>query len=363
MRIALEDEGLVVSTMELLSGRSIDELATQKIAACDLSDRNHGVDRRGSMAVESTLEMPASPGRQVLRAHFLSRICVQPPYFALEDFSVEKDLTGVELSARAPVQTWAEHEGGPISGSEAARHLAILGLCAVSLQNPTEGRVYYPIKTASMRIDTTLPRITTATLHIKAICTSFDLVGGEACATATMLGESGEVVAFLEVTYHMIGEHDFSKIFKDYKVETSGAFLPGSPDPYLAWPITPAGTGGEESSPTQVELGLVEVDMCAGHFDGYPAFPVSVMQRHVTNALTEAVCKANNWRAARVTMAAGAVITHRFAWAGKHVVLSARREGDGGANSGEEKWVCDISAEEGAVATFKMTLLVENTGV
>ena len=58
--------------------------------------------------------------------NILDRIAVCPPYFALENLSLESDNT---LAARTPVHQPMHTEAGSIAVAEIGRHLAILGSC------------------------------------------------------------------------------------------------------------------------------------------------------------------------------------------------------------------------------------------
>ena len=77
--------------------------------------------RKAGLPNQIKIDAGSSPA--AVRAHFLSRICVQPPYFALSDFAIgAQEATvnppggqnpTVSVTARAPVQTFAHHEGAP----------------------------------------------------------------------------------------------------------------------------------------------------------------------------------------------------------------------------------------------------------
>ena len=52
---------------------------------------------------------------------------------------------------------------------------------------------------------------------------------------------------------------------------------------------------------------------------------------------------------------------HGFAWEGQFVAITSKREGARAnlTDRGEETWRCEVSADGSAVATFVMTIVIE----
>ena len=75
------------------------------------------------------------------------------------------------------------------------------------------------------------------------------------------------------------------------------------------------------------EPGPVSVDACAGHFDGLPAWPVSIMARDATQLAVAVARRAHPGASVRVT--GGAAHTERFVFAGEAPVLRTEPRDEG----------------------------------
>lgn len=191
-----------------------------------------------------------------------SRICVTPPYFALRNLT--SDRPGV-ASADVPVQSPTGRQVTRINVAEAGRHLAILGLCAAAGTHPSSDRHYYLAHRGVGRmyppVDVAGGLTGTATAR---------MVGRRRAVAETVLHDAeGNLVARLDLEYLVLQVPVFRRLMG----------RPGAPDatepanPYSA--PAPLSDVAVHAGTATAKL-AVEAEMCRGHFDGYPALPVSV---------------------------------------------------------------------------------------
>lgn len=195
----------------------------------------------------------------------LSRICVQPPYFALDEMTFP--VAG-EASARIPVQSPSPE--GVISAAETMRHGAILGLCSLASAAPDDGRRYY-LATAGIG-NWDYDPTTTGQLEGRAIGTWGDKRRGTASIVLTV---GRDVVADLVVDYAVFTAAAFARFF---------SFLhdPDAPDPVGnphvdGLPLLDAVVDADQGIGSASVCALPE--QCAGHFPQYPAVPVAMLLR------------------------------------------------------------------------------------
>jgi acyl transferase domain-containing protein/NAD(P)-dependent dehydrogenase (short-subunit alcohol dehydrogenase family)/acyl carrier protein len=342
--------GVTISSIQILAGVSVAELSSRILAAA-LEGPSEAAD-----PVQSGASLPREAA--ALREHFLARICVQPPYFDLRELSCEGEW--VEAVVR-PLPPSAE-ERDVVSCAEAARHLAIVGSCAVSLRSGDAGKVYYPVLRASYPA---LPqeRASRALLledgvlkqaRVRARCTSFDRARARASAETELLDLAGNLVTKLQVEYHVIPQAEFARLFADRAQPTEEA---SGLDPYEAWgSLPPMSKQGDEFV---MELGPVAPVACLGHFVGYPALPVSIMTRYAIRLLVEAARLESGWRDAQVRVVSGLAETQSFVFAGEQATLTARRLPD----SGPETWRCEVKSADKVAASFELSVELERPRV
>lgn len=335
--------GLELSTMELLAGRSVSALALlclQRLFEHPKSD----VERLAGNGLESSPRLSGILGD--LRGFFLDRICVQPPYFSLEQVTQEGDWLRATV---APARPGLE---SPIVQqlAEAGRHMAILGSCAVRLHHPTpDGRVYYPVREARLKAwaSVTLP----PQCVVKARKTTIDIRASVATAETHLCTLDGQVLASFDVTYHIIPEAEFETLFSAHAQPTNEG---SGVDPYQYFPSPILW----DSSPGRAEmrLGPVDKERCLGHFVGYPAYPVSIMLRDIF-ATIDAAIQAEYGAGTLWNISGGSCHTLRFVFAGEAPTINAIRTATG--ISGEH-WRCELSVGTEIAAWFDMTLAVQN---
>ncbi|MFO7177217.1 MAG: SDR family NAD(P)-dependent oxidoreductase [Pseudomonadota bacterium] len=335
--------GVAVPSIELLAGGSVDELSARIVQRLLASTTNSATAEQKSDAVD-------------LEAHFLARICVSRPYFDLFDVSLDGDW----------VEAWAhpvppnETELDRVSCAEGARHLALVGSCAVSRRCPVPGKVYYPVRTAEYQPigseEAPLPRPhgveVLDKVRVRARCVEFDLRNSRAVAETELWTPDGTLLRALRVEYHVIPEQAFKSLFRRHARDTAEDT---GENPYLDPVSLPEVT--EKHGVYSVDLGRVEPSQCLGHFRGYPALPVSIMTRQATALVAEAARRRRRLgQKLRVTVLTGRAETYSFAFAGDRVTLHARclSSRDDGTRA---LFACDVRSGERRVATFELEVL------
>ncbi len=312
LRARFEEAGVQLSTMDILAGRSLAELAAA--AARDAAPL-------------------ADPG-----TGFLDRICVSPPYFDLFDVSVVGDQVVAKVH---PVGVGdGRLQRGPLGAAEAARHLAILGSCAVSLRNPAPGKTYYPVRTAVLGPEGLASVGAPGEIHLSARCSHFDGRAGEAAAETEARDGHGQLLCRFEVGYHVIPADAFVRMFEEKRQATTQ----GPDRPYDVHVPLPHQRGEGRSMVARIEQ--LRAETCAGHFDGFPAFPVSVMARHALD-LIGAVAGLDH-PGQRFRISSGRCETFRFIWAGAEVCFVASAEGSG--------YRCEVETGGQEAARFSVEL-------
>jgi acyl transferase domain-containing protein/NADPH:quinone reductase-like Zn-dependent oxidoreductase/NAD(P)-dependent dehydrogenase (short-subunit alcohol dehydrogenase family)/acyl carrier protein len=335
LQVAIEAEvGVELSTMELLAGRCLRSLA-QRVLALIAEQVDAGEGR-------ASAEPPAND-RVDVRGRLLERICVQPPYFALDEIRIAGDW----LHASADPAPAPECELGPVGVAEAARHLAILGSCAVREADPAAGRIYYPVRSAVL-LETAAECLEPLTrLRMRARCTELDRKRSVATALTEILDENERVVTRFEIGYHVIPKAQFQTLFADRARPTHEV---SGENPYTVVDPIPAATSRGDG--LVVELGPIDPRRCLGHFVGYPAYPVSIMARDAVQLVAEAIRRREGTPELQVRVVAGDAGTQRFVFAGERASVVARPvEGDSKA---DERWRVEVTTDGEVAAWFEM---------
>jgi 3-hydroxymyristoyl/3-hydroxydecanoyl-(acyl carrier protein) dehydratase len=291
-----------------------------------------------------TSHLPSQPAL-LSPADIYQRICVQAPYFALQDLEIA-DPDG-EVTAKIPVQLEPEPEATPIGVAEAGRHLAILGSCAGALAVPATGQHYYLASAARGRwlqdgaagrhdgfllgrARTKFTRRRTATAH-------------------TLLSTAAGVPLFmLDVDYTVLSAHTFARLFADarrYGVPGDSA----GEDPYRTPPpLSDIHRAGDRL----VASVAVRPELCRGHFAEYPMLPVAVATSGMTRLAGQLLAQLEDvpdlrWMALRARLRANSL-----AYAGQTVTFSARRASTLGT---EHVFHCDARVGDRLVASIDLT--------
>ena len=226
----------------------------------------------------------------------LRRICVRPPYFALSSLRFNDGI----LSATAVAERAASLEVGPMQACDISRHAAICGLSAVALGMEDDDRRFYLAQDATYTgFENTAPYGSVVSFEAAVVEQNKRQATAEITVTA-----DGRLLAQLSVTYTLMNEGSFRRLFRSKHVPTfSGLHFDRMPDP-------PVGVFSTEANKTTLMLERVPVEACAGHFEQFPAMPVAVLMGQL-GLVAGLEYGAPYWVEA-ATMSAG-----EFCWAGE----------------------------------------------
>lgn len=195
----------------------------------------------------------------------LERISVTAPYFALKNLQV--DFNDVYCSFTTELINIAEL--GPISGAEVGRHMAILGSVVLARQNPRNARHYYLATDALIKRCIFKP---SSNNQLFARARMVELNRKKGLVTGEILDQEGNVLYEVEVTYMVLVESIFERMFANHRIET---ITDTTVNPYT-----------EDSNFYDLKLdvqacyatiGQVVPENCPGHFNNFPALPVARM--------------------------------------------------------------------------------------
>ncbi|MFY0581085.1 hypothetical protein ACN28S_48710 [Cystobacter fuscus] len=149
--------------------------------------------------------------RELGRPELFSRICVSDPYFALQE--MKKGVARGEVLARVPVESRSEVECSPLLASEVYRHLSVLGACAASLVNPSEGpHCYLPRRAWVERLhEGPLPP---ATQPLQGSAKAEFNQRRTAIAHALLSDPEGQPLFAMGVDYNVLHAESFVRLFQ-----------------------------------------------------------------------------------------------------------------------------------------------------
>jgi 3-hydroxymyristoyl/3-hydroxydecanoyl-(acyl carrier protein) dehydratase len=215
---------------------------------------------------------------------------VRAPYCSLQE--IEASQPG-RVSARVWPEQVVDLEEGEIAAAEAGRHLAILGsIACASYSFDPKRRYYYLAERAVLRTPDELPR-TRSHRQLRLSAEHLHSNAREALAECQMLDAEGHVLYGLNVTYKLVPEKIFQRLFAGFRVDLRRGG-PRSPQP-----LSDSTLRRLRQNPYQrrLELSIAEVSeqqvraelpsippaACAGHFAQYPALPVAVLMEAFSN--------------------------------------------------------------------------------
>jgi 3-hydroxymyristoyl/3-hydroxydecanoyl-(acyl carrier protein) dehydratase len=232
----------------------------------------------------------------VRRSDLLDRICVRPPYFALEHLGYHDQVFTALATSRA-----GQHpEYGPMPGAEISRHAAIAGLCAAALSQPDDQRRYYLAQEA--RYIGTLNRAPAGTpVRLTAELLTLDKRQARAAITAEA---GGDALARVEVLYTVLTDSAFSRLFRSrHQPQFVSAHIDRLPG-------LPPGIIQRLGNKLVREIEQIPAEACAGHFEGYPAMPVAILMGQLAQLAGEAF-------GGRFHIREASVQASDFCWAGE----------------------------------------------
>jgi 3-hydroxymyristoyl/3-hydroxydecanoyl-(acyl carrier protein) dehydratase len=242
-------------------------------------------------------------------AMVLNRISVRPPYFALEDLTVQGE--GM-VTATVPVAPAPAPEVGAIEAAQVARHLAILGSCAAALGRDDDKRHHYLATKAHYTRLSNAPTEIDGPLRADAVASWNDRRTARALVKLATAG--GQGLNLLDVEYTVLAPKMFDR------------FNP----PMDADQLELAATAGDLSFETEVttggirvECGVIPTSVCAGHFPDSPAAPVAIVMGKLCRAAAEAMLVRLGRPDAYYRIEEGHVVATKLGRAGQHLTLEA----------------------------------------
>lgn len=192
------------------------------------------------------------------------KIMVKSPYNIL--FNLKEETDG-SISAQVNHEFTLPTECGPISASEAGRHLAILGSIALSMKS--EKPSYYLAINANIKRETKTFKVSkTFTLNTRVTVQN----NRKGSVAGEIFDEEKELIYSIKVDYQVITPQLFSKIFKPYLNEFP---IENTASPYKYRKGLSCISVREDA--VNAEYGPVVPSECEGHFKNYPALPVAVI--------------------------------------------------------------------------------------
>ncbi|VVM74803.1 hypothetical protein [Pseudomonas fluorescens] len=236
-------------------------------------------------------------------AQMAASIAVQPPYFAFSSLYTlpdEWDIYG-EFTPEQP----RGNELGPLATAEAGRHLAILGSCAAARTQAAGTRVYYLASQAQWDLryrPIGFGQTSSMTARAKIVEQSRKTV-----VAKTQLLVGGQPFAELFVSYHVLAEKTFDKLFASQRSPTP---LPSGQSPYAeALPLSVLALSDQEITACSVDFSAAR---CEGHFPQYPMWPVAVvmygMSQAMSRLLDHKMRRAVSYRLLHVTLDAAELV-------------------------------------------------------
>ncbi len=209
----------------------------------------------------SQLTLP--PSSPVSLTNLLDRICVRPPYFALQQLH----RAGDTLHATAPTELALGLEQAPIGAAEMGRHGAILGLCAAALTQSDDSRRYYLAHKASF-----IGHPVAIEAHEVRFSARLSYLDKRKAAAQVFVRADDVLLGELSIDYTVLTENAFAWMFRSrqqlgvqtpgYDAELAGSWRYGQDDITFSVPEIP-------------------LAVCSGHFDAYPALPVAVLMSYL----------------------------------------------------------------------------------
>ncbi len=266
------------------------------------------------------------PNETATEDRALRRISVAPPYFGLTELA---EIGHGVVNATVPSHPTLAPEAGPVEGAQVARHLAILGSCAVALSRDDDDRHHYLATTAHYARMANAPASVDGPLRAQAIGSWVDRRSAKALVTLTT--DDGRALNLLDVEYTVLAPRMFRRFNPPVDLDEVRAAVAAADT-----------TEGVEriAGGVRIDAGLIPVEMCAGHFPDYPAAPVAIVMGKLCRAAGMAMIghlAPNNQATIGDALAApvdpaghryrieeGHVAATGLARAGQHLVLEAQ---------------------------------------
>lgn len=212
--------------------------------------------------------MPTSTNATATYDDIAPLICVSRPYYALENL---RSTTPGHATAVIPIQTPSGRQSQVISLGEVGRHLAVLGLSAGATTEPQAGRCYYLANRAVGRMYPAGESPAPGPLTGSAVIQSRNR--RQVVAHTELRDSAGSLVARMDVQYKVIPAAVFHRLMGMPAEPVAELPLTSGENPYeTAMPVRDVSVH-QRCGSAKLD---VKAEMCRGHFDGFPALPVSM---------------------------------------------------------------------------------------
>ena len=262
----------------------------------------------------------------------LQRICVKPPYYALNNESYYAGVFRAEASAELAQGSAL----GPMRPGDISRHGAIAGSCAIALaQSDDEPRYYLATKASYCGMLLEAPYGTPVQFEAKV--EQLNKRRAEATIYASV---DGRLLATLNTTYSILKPALFDRLNAHRRALTVRS---GAMNPIGEYPTRWTGDTGVCTVPS------LPASACSGHFDNYPAAPVALLMHQLAQVAEDALPHPSYIARAEVT-------ADSLCWAGEEAVFSMTKMTKVGDELGESRFDGGISSEGKSVGTMQLWL-------
>ncbi len=269
------------------------------------------------------------PSHEIAKEHLLQRICVRPPYFALEHISLE----GERFTAYAKAETPIALEPAPMSAAELGRHAAISGLSLIALLQKDDDRRYYLAQKADCNyFKHEAPFGSQVKFEAKPL-----EVDKRAARVSVQTSVNGEAIAQFTISYTILTERTFERLFARYQKPTYPL-----PSPYANL-LSENFERGETWAETRI---TIPAWACVGHFDNYPALPVAMLMSQLSYLAGQVMGQP-------YFVPKGLVEANDLCWADKEVIFRAELMAMEGNSS---RFSCSASIEGQVVGHMSVWL-------
>ena len=266
----------------------------------------------------------------------LRRICVRPPYFALQDGARE----GRFLHATAVAESPPFLERGPMPAAEVGRHAAIAGLLHAALEQRDDARRYYLAREATCVY---VPNPSSYGAPVSFRTEVLDLDRRSAHVRTEAHTDEGPL-AQIELRYAILTEPAFERLFRHRAMKTFA-----TPSPFGRLLTEAYEHHGDIVSQT---IPSIPVASCTGHFDGFPAMPVAVLMGQLA-FLAGRLFDDDRGAPAPFRVTRGEIAADDLAWAGEPARFVVARDG---ADADGRRFRCQVDVDGRTVATMALWL-------
>lgn len=238
-------------------------------------------------------------------------IDVRLPYYALYDvYYLSEGKVGATIVTESPIG----FQRSPITMAEACRHLAILGSVACATRNPKKTKHHYLARRGSFSQISHKDYVPDKKFTLFAECISFEKRA--AVAKACLIDEDHEIVCGISVTFDVVSEDIFQRLF----TKTPGyVYTANTPNPYIRKTRLLAIQFFKGKATASLEK--IGVQDCYGHFPHYPALPVAMLVAAIHELCIQFIQHIHQNNHLQVTNIAAKLLADNLALAGESILL------------------------------------------